>query len=622
MFKVTIHPDNKTIEVLEGETIFAACCRAGILIQSACGGVGTCTKCVVQIKEKAPPASAAGVRNLSCAEIEQGFRLSCQIKVHQDLVVDIPPGSRFYGEQILTVGGCAVIMPDLDPNVRQYHVHLPEPHIEDQASDFDRLARAIVEEEPRLEAGLEQLRELADVLRESDFKVTATVCGRRLIKTEVGNTRGTIYGLAYDIGTTTCVGYLIDLTTGKELALASRSNPQAAYGHDVLARGDHADKGPEQRRELQELIVGCMQDIAEECCRKAHVSPEECYEVTFGGNTIMTHLVFGMNPRHITVSPFTPIWSRASKVPALEIGLKLSRWARVYALPCVGGYIGGDITSGIIAADLEKREDLTLFVDVGTNGEIILGNKDRLIGCAAPAGPAFEGAKISCGLRAMSGAVDKVSFNPETEDLELHTIGNHAPRGVCGTGLIDAVATFLEVGMIDPSGRVLEPEEAKEKLPPKLAARILPNDNGSDILLASKERTLEKRRDLVLTQRDIRELQLAKGAIRAGVDMALKVYGVSGDQLKKVLIAGGFGNYINPAAALAIGLFPPDVTQDQLEFIGNSAAVGAKKCLVSRAERVRIERLARSVEYIELSGRPDFADVFMTAMLFPGAESL
>ncbi|MBI3831350.1 MAG: DUF4445 domain-containing protein [Planctomycetes bacterium] len=620
MYRVKILPEDKSIDVLDGETVFDACCRAGIMIQSACGGVGTCTKCIVQVKENVPAPSPHGIRNLSSTEIEQGYRLSCQLKVHQDLLVEIPPGSRFYGEQILTVGGASAPDVDLDPNVRQYYCQLPLPEIHDQASDFDRLARALVADAPDLISGLDQLRELAEVLRENDFRVTATVSGRRLVKTEVGNTRGSVFGMAYDIGTTTVVGYLLDLTTGKELALASRSNPQAAFGHDVLARGDYADKGPEQRKELQHLIVGCLQEIAEECCEKARAPIEHVYEVTFGGNTIMTHLVFAMNPRHITVSPFTPIWSRAYRVPAIEIGLKLSRWATVYALPSVGGYVGGDITSGIIACDLERRDDLTLFVDVGTNGEIVLGNKTRLISCAAPAGPAFEGAKISCGLRAMSGAIDKVSYDEAEKDLALHTIGHHPPRGVCGTGLIDAVATFLRVGMVDPGGRVLETDEAKEKLPPKLAGRILASDNGSDILLVPKAKTLERRRDLTLTQRDIRELQLAKGAIRAGVDMALKVWGVSGADVSKVLIAGGFGNYINPAAAMAIGLFPPDITVDKLEFVGNSAAVGAKLCLADRKQRQRVERLAREIEYIELSGRKDFADVFMTAMLFPGYE--
>ncbi len=620
MYRVKILPEDKSIDVLDGETVFDACCRAGIMIQSACGGVGTCTKCVVQVKENVPPPSPHGIRNLSSTEIEQGYRLSCQLKVHQDLLVEIPPGSRFYGEQILTVGGASAPDVDLDPNVRQYYCQLPLPEIHDQASDFDRLARSLAADAPDLISGLDQLRELSEVLRENDFKVTATVSGRRLVKTEVGNTRGSVFGMAYDIGTTTVVGYLIDLTTGKELALASRSNPQAAFGHDVLARGDYADKGPEQRKELQQLIVGCLQEIAEECCEKARSPIEHVYEVTFGGNTIMTHLVFAMNPRHITVSPFTPIWSRAYRVPAIEIGLKLSRWATVYALPSVGGYVGGDITSGIIACDLEKRDDLTLFVDVGTNGEIVLGNKTRLISCAAPAGPAFEGAKISCGLRAMSGAIDKVGYDEDAKDLTLHTIGHHPPRGVCGTGLIDAVSTFLRVGMVDPGGRVLETDEAKEKLPPKLAERILSSENGSDILLVPKAKTLERRRDLTLTQRDIRELQLAKGAIRAGVDMALKVWGVSGADVRKVLIAGGFGNYINPAAAMAIGLFPPDITVDKLEFVGNSAAVGAKLCLADRKQRLRVERLAREIEYIELSSRKDFADVFMTAMLFPGYE--
>lgn len=620
MHKVKILPDNATIEIKDGDTVFDACCRAGILIQSACGGVGSCTKCVVRVREGNAPPSPHGTRNLTAKEIQDGYRLSCQLGVHNDLTIEIPPGSRFYGEQILTVGGASVADNGLNPNVRQYFLQLPEPHLEDQAGDFERIARMLAREVPGLKCDLEQLRDLDALLRESDFKVTVTVCGSRMLKTEPGNTRGRVYGVALDIGTTTVAGYLLDLTTGRELAVASRSNPQAAYGHDVLARGDYADRGPAERRELQDLIVKCIQDIAEECCKKARVAPEHVYEVVLAGNTIMTHLLFALNPRQITVSPFTPIYAKAFKVPAREIGLDLSRWTMVYALPSVAGYVGGDITAGMLATDLPNRERLTLFVDIGTNGEIVLGNNTRMISCAAPAGPAFEGAKISCGLRAMSGAIDAVGYDAEAQDLYVTTIGDQAARGICGTGLIDAVATFLEHGLVDASGRVVDPEEAQGQLPPKLAARIVPGEFGSDILLVPAEETLEKRRDIRLTQRDIRELQLAKGAIRAGVDMALLVWGVSGEELDRVLIAGGFGNYIKPAAAKKIGLFPPEVTIEQLEFVGNTAAVGAKLCLADSEQRTRVELLPQAIEYIELSGRKDFPDVFMSAMLFPGAD--
>jgi len=620
MPKVKILPDNKVIEVREGETVFDACRRGGIMIQSACGGVGSCTKCVVRVTDGPAPPSVHAKRNLTPGEIEQGYRLSCQLKVRGEMTVEIPPGSRFYGEKILTTALAPETAGDVHPNVRQYYLELPQPELEDQASDFDRVARVLEPDAGPLDAGLDQLRELAEVMREREFRVTATILNKHLIKTEVGNCRGTAFGMAYDIGTTTVVGYLMDLTTGRDVALASRTNPQSAYGHDVLERGVQANRGPEQLREMRDLIVGGMQDIAEEAAKRAGVPLEQIYEVTFGGNTIMTHLVFGVNPWNITVSPFTPVWSRAWKVPAREIGLRFSQWCQVYALPCVAGYVGGDITGGMLAMDLEKRDDLSLLVDIGTNGEIVLGDRTRLIACAAPAGPAFEGAKISCGLRAMTGAIDKVTFNSATQDLELHTIGESTPRGICGTGLIDAVATFLDTGVLEPDGRVLEPDEAVARLPEKLAKRIIATENGSEVVLVPLDQTLEKRRDITLTQRDIRELQLAKGAIRAGVDMALKVWGVNGADLKKVLIAGGFGNFISPLSAKAIGLFPPDVTTAQMEFVGNTAAVGAKMCLTDIRQRERVERLARETEYIELSGRPDFADIFMGAMQFPGAE--
>jgi uncharacterized 2Fe-2S/4Fe-4S cluster protein (DUF4445 family) len=273
----------------------------------------------------------------------------------------------------------------------------------------------------------------------------------------------------------------------------------------------------------------------------------------------------------------------------------------------------------MIAVDLERRERPTLFVDVGTNGEVALGDRTRLLACSSAAGPAFEGARISCGMRAMHGAIDRVTLSPETGDLRLRVLGGGLPRGVCGTGLIDAAAVFLRAGLMDESGVLIEAEEARRRLPPPLAARVREAERGVEVLLAPSAATRDRRRDLTLTQRDMRELQLAKGAIRAGAEVLLKARGIRGSQLDRVLLAGGFGNFINPASALAIGLFPEEVREAQLEFVGNTAAAGAKLCLADARQRRRVGEVSRRIEYLELSGRNDFQEAFMEAMLFPDA---
>jgi uncharacterized 2Fe-2S/4Fe-4S cluster protein (DUF4445 family) len=561
------------------------------------------------------------VKGLRPEEAARGFRLACQVRARGDLLIEIPPGSRSFWEQILTSTQQPAGRLKVRPNVQAHYLELPTPSLSDQADDLERLARGLNLDHSKLEAGPAQLRELSAALRAGNFKVTATLCGPRLLCAEPGDTRGRCYGLAYDLGTTTVVGYLLDLATGRDLALAARSNPQAAYGEDVLSRTDYAARGEREQRELQALIIGCFQDIAAECAQKAGVPLERCFEVVFCGNTIMTHLALATDPRHIACVPFTPIWTRSLELSAGELGLKLHHQARAYCLPCVAGYVGGDITGGIIAADLERRQGATLFVDIGTNCEIVLGARDGLLACSSPAGPAFEGARISCGLRAEEGAIDRVSFDAAAGDLKLHSLRGVPPRGLCGTGLVDAVALFLELGLVASDGQIVAPDRAAASLPPNLAARVRRGQNGSEILLVPKEQTLDQRRDLTLTQRDVRELQLAKGALRAGVDMALKLKGVTGAELDRVLIAGGFGNFINPASARRIGLFPPAIRLEQLEFVGNSAAAGARLCLLDTHQRSRVEKLARSIKYVELSGRPDFQEAFADAMQFPEAET-
>lgn len=614
---LTVLPERRSVQLAPSETVLDACRRVGVLLQASCGGEGTCGKCAVLVRMGDAPADATNVRGLTADEARDGYRLACRLVPRGDMTIEVPASSRADDDQILTATMGHTAQNGRQPNVRAVRVELQPPSMGDQQSDFARLACGLGSDPSTLRAEVAQLRELSSALREGQFKVTATLCGRQLLRTEAVD-GSPVTGMAFDIGTTTVVGYLMDLVTGRDMAVASRSNPQRVFGDDVLSRSDYAARGETQLREMQRLIIDCLQEIAGECAEEAGVPLDRCYEVTLAGNTIMLHLALGVDPRNIARVPFTPVWTEARELPAASLGFAFHPAARTYLLPCVAGYVGADITAGIIAADLEQREKPTLFVDIGTNGEIVLGDKTRRLSCASPAGPAFEGARISCGLRAVGGAIDRIRFDPVRKDLDIHTLGDKPAAGTCGTGLIDAVAVLLQQGLLEPNGLLLDSDDAAAKAPPALAARVRAGEKSSEFLLVPREKTQDGRRDLVLTQRDFRELQLAKGAIRAGVEMALKFWGIHGGQLDKVLIAGGFGNFIRPESALAVGLFPDDVRLEQLEFVGNTAAAGAKLCLSDVAERERVERLAAQTEYIELSGRSDFQEVFMEAMLFPG----
>ncbi|MCX7805368.1 MAG: ASKHA domain-containing protein, partial [Planctomycetota bacterium] len=531
MPKIRFLPDGVTVEVPEGETVLEAAGRAGIILNSACGGAGTCGKCAVRLVEGIAPPDEASTRGLGAEEIEKGYRLACRVRVAGDAAFLVPPGSRFYRQQVLMDG----VSPSAEvrrPNVRQYFLELPPASLDDQRSDMDRLADALRGKVPSVEAGLEEMRELTGAMHADSFRVTATLVGNAIARVQPGDARGSCLGLAFDIGTTTVVGYLADIATGRDLGRAARSNPQAVFGQDVLSRARHAAQSPDGLWDLQERIVSCLQDLGEDLAGKAGVGLDDIYEIVTAGNTIMTHLFLGLNPRHIAQVPFTPVIRRGCSVLAADVGLRYSGRARLFTMPCVAGYVGGDITAGMVAVRLDRREKLTLFIDIGTNGEIVLAGGGELLACAAPAGPAFEGARISCGMRAELGAIDRVRI--EGGDIRISTIGGYPPRGICGTGLIDAVRCLLDLGVVDSAGRLEKPAG----LPPKVAGRIREGGGGLEIVLVPRDATEDRRRDIVITQRDVRELQLAKGAIRSGVETALAIWGASVDALDRVLLAG------------------------------------------------------------------------------------
>jgi uncharacterized 2Fe-2S/4Fe-4S cluster protein (DUF4445 family) len=456
-------------------------------------------------------------------------------------------------------------------------------------------------------------RELPERLRELEFNAAAVVIGRDVVWLDKPSTAEACYGVALDIGTTTLVGYLVDLVTGRQVAVAGRANPQAAYGDDVIARIEFCGREKDGARTLQGMVVGAINEIVAEACRKAGIKPSAVYEATVVGNTTMNHLLLKLPTGPIARAPFVAASASAHETSAKDLGLKIHPRGRVYTAPLIAGFVGADTVGVILATGMHESDRLRLAIDIGTNGEIVLGTRERLLACSTAAGPAFEGARIRYGMRAATGAIDRVDL--EGDRLVLHTIDDAPAVGLCGTGLIDAVAALVAAGVINSTGLM---QAAGGSVRPALARRITGAGGDTGFVLAAKGET-QSGHPILLTQRDVREVQLAKGAIAAGIQTLLAEFGASAEDVEEVLLAGAFGNFIRPDRARAIGLIPP-VPLERVKFVGNAAGAGARMLLVNRDLRRVADDVARGVEHVELSRRPDFQARFAEAMFFPPVE--
>jgi uncharacterized 2Fe-2S/4Fe-4S cluster protein (DUF4445 family) len=495
----------------------------------------------------------------------------------------------------------------LDPNVRKVFVELTEPDLEDQRSDIERLRDALTAEGFDMKADLRVLRTLPGLLRSAEFKVTAVLGGDQLIAVEAGDTRDESYGVAFDLGTTTVVGTLMNLRTGMAEAVRSTLNGQAPFGADVISRISHGMQGDEAKAELREAIQRTMNTVLQELYDAAGVARERVYETVVVGNATMLHLLLGIDATPISMMPFTPAFREPLYLAAREVGLDIHPGGYVQTLPVIGAYVGADIVAGVIATGLAREEKLRVFVDVGTNGEIVLGSVKRVLCTAAPAGPAFEGSQIRCGMRATEGAIEGVTLS---DHIELQVIGGDiAPKGICGSGLVDTVAQLRLVGLLDAGGKMRSREEVPEH---PLSDRLITIEGVRAFLLAE---------NVYLSQRDVRELQFGKGSIATGIKVLMDVMGVTVADLDEVLLGGSFGSYLNPESAKIIGLVPP-VDVDRILSVGNTAGEGAKMSLLSFRERQIAFELPEKIEYVELSGRSDFNDSFISVLQFPELETL
>jgi uncharacterized 2Fe-2S/4Fe-4S cluster protein (DUF4445 family) len=601
--EVLYQPFDKATRVPPGTTLFSAAHWIGLPIDSTCGGRGTCGKCKVQIVGGGAEITTADRKQLRQGELEAGWRLSCQAKVYEDTTVTVPELLRV--PKAATMGVNRLVL--LDPNVRKVFVELAEPTLEDQRSDTERLRDALTAEGFDMKADLHVLRTLPGLLRSAEFKVTAVLGGDQLIAVEGGDTRGESYGVAFDLGTTTVVGTLMNLRTGMAEAVRSTLNGQAPFGADVISRISHGMQGDEARTELREAVQRTMNTILQELYEAAAVSRDRVYEMVVVGNATMLHLLLGIDATPISMMPFTPAFRDPLYLPAREVGLDVHPNGYVQTLPVIGAYVGADIVAGVVATGLAREEKLRVFVDVGTNGEIVLGSVKRVLCTAAPAGPAFEGSQIRCGMRATDGAIEGVTL---TDRVELQVIGGDvAPKGICGSGLVDTVAQLRVAGLLDPSGRLRSREEVPEH---PLSDRLINIDGVRAFLLAD---------GVYLSQKDVRELQFGKGSIATGIKVLMDVMGVKSADLDEVLLGGSFGSYLNPESAKIIGLVPP-VDVDRILSVGNTAGEGAKMCLLSFRERQIAFELPDKLEYVELSGRADFNDSFVSVLQFAELEAL
>jgi uncharacterized 2Fe-2S/4Fe-4S cluster protein (DUF4445 family) len=612
---VTFEPAGRTITVSPGQTFLHAAQDAGIDVMATCGGRGRCHSCRVKIvKGSVPPPTIMDTIQLGHDEVREGFRLSCQTAVSSDCAVMVVPPITEGGHQILSCSHVFREKAALDSGIEKRLIKAGRPTEEHhQTSDVEEILSALGGG-VGAEVPLDILRRVPALLRDADGVLTVTVFNKRIIDIESGDTSMHRYGMAFDIGTTSIVGFLLDLATGEQLAAVGSLNPQAVYGGDLMSRIAFAQFNAEALKKLQTRVLAAINGFVKEACDKAKVAPVHVYKIVIVGNTCMHHIFLGIDPTHVGLAPYAPSVRSPIVATARELLIRVNPNAAVCFLPIVAGFVGADTMAVVLATRIYDSPHIRVAVDIGTNGEVVMGSRRKLTACSAPAGPALEGAQIRHGMRGALGAIEKVEIG---DDVVCGVIGGVPPIGICGSGLIDAVAKMLDAKILEPSG-LLRVEE-REGLPLALRARLVDRDGERQFVLAWAGASGHGQ-DITISQQDIRQLQLAKGAIYSGILMLKKVMGVQDGQIKELMLAGGFGNYVNIESAVRIHLLP-ELPIERIRYVGNAAALGAQMALLSETERNRAIVLARSIEHVSLAARPDFQDIFIEAICFPGDET-
>jgi uncharacterized 2Fe-2S/4Fe-4S cluster protein (DUF4445 family) len=631
-FKVIFYPDNKTVEANKGQTLLSVAISAGIYINSICGGEGVCGRCKVILKKGEVLTQPTG--RLTLEERKRGVYLACLTTVQSDLEIEIPEESRLSFDKLtpqeleLRLRGLYGESEDIEsskslldevfvhsPLATKLYLKLPPPDLNDRISDLERLYREIRKKYdiPIMQTGLANIRRLSEILRSSDWKVTVTLGKRNgtveIVLIEPYDTSQRNYGLAFDIGTTTICGELIDLNTKKILGTKAIYNKQAVFGPDIITRIIYAQE-PDGLEKLHHALVDGMNQMIQEFIQEKNIDLNDVTCVLCAGNTTMIHLLLKIEPSYIRKEPYVPTANFVPTIRAAEAGIKINPRGLLSCVPGVSSYVGGDVVAGVLSCGLNKEKKLCLLIDIGTNGEIVLGNKDFLVSCAASAGPAFEGSGVSCGMRASSGAIQKVKISPQTYEVEFSTISSALPKGICGSGYIDILAEMLKTGIIDKAGKI--------KL--KDHRRIRETDFGKEFVIAFKEETsLDS--DIIINDADIENLKRAKAAIFSASSILVKHMGFDFKDIEKIFIAGGFGNYLDIRNAKIIGLLP-DLEDKKFIFVGNSSLAGARQVLLSYQAMQKANELARKITYFELSVDPHYMEEYMAALFFPHTDIL
>ena len=608
LIKIIFEPDGSSVLVPEGTLLSKAALAAGMPVESPCGGVGVCAKCRVIVQGGCTEPDDVERARLNKSDLAQGIRLACRARAIDDTTVTMPQSSRSMVQKILSAGllrDCAVMS-----GVSKVYCELARPSLDDERADFERLGEYLCSQNIKVTPSARIARDLSNILRQADYRVTAVIYNDELLAVEAGDTTAHCYGIAYDLGSTTIVGYLMDLRTGEDLAVSAVVNPQMVYGDDLVSRISFATATENGAHVLQSAAVDALNRIASEAAGLVGADINNIYRATVVGNTCMTHLLLGIDVTSLGQSPYVPVVCADVSVHASELGLSVFPEAIVSVLPNVAGFVGSDLVGVLLASEWDKNGRTRLAVDIGTNGEMALIHNGHTYVCSAAAGPVFEGAGISSGMRGAPGAIDSVRIG---DDVEITTIDNMPPIGVCGSGIVDAIAQMLDAGIIDKSGRMLSPSES-DALPDKLRNRLVETDGMVEFVLASKSDTANGR-PITITGGDVRHIQLAKGSIHAAIQTLIGTAGITDDQLDEILLAGAFGAYIRVESAIRIGLIP-DIAIERVKSIGNAAGAGARLALLSKHELEQARKLAQCAEHVELALSSDYQTELMERMLF------
>ncbi len=605
--KVVVYSNNKRSEFFceQGSNLKEALANNGFYIDAPCGGKGSCGKCKVKISgaENISPTNE-DMRHIDRAELDKGYRLSCTFKVTKDIEVEIRHDRG--NAQIVTSGQKYKV--DLNPKIVKQYLSLERPTINDQRDDVKRLVDAIGI--ANLSIPLSIMKELPELLRNNEYNITVVHDHNRVLKIEGGDTTKSCFGIAIDIGTTTIAVYLVDLVTGKEVDVLSELNGQKSYGADVISRINYTMENSDGIEQLRKTIVTQLDSMIKELAEKNNVNTDNIYHIMIAANTTMLHLFLGLATKYIALSPFIPVNTACVDFTAEELGFNLNKACVVTLLPCVSAYVGADIVAGIISSGMTKKDEASLLIDIGTNGEIVLSTKNGMYCCSTAAGPAFEGAHIRNGCGGIPGAINSVKI--ENGELKYTTISDLPPIGICGSAIVDIVAILVENEIIDEGGRFNDEEDINSDTGRKLLDRITQID-GQPAFVISKDPTTNE--VIAITQKDIRELQLAKAAIAAGIRILINSAGLNVNDVQKVYFAGGFGSYINKSSAIKIGLIPKEF-ENKIVVLGNAAGTGAKMCLISKNKLKESDKILNRSKYIELSSLPEFQNEFVDCMYF------